>query len=65
MGEGLARDLLTALALLFILEGLLPALAPKKWLQAMQDAARLGPRGIRVIGISALLAGAILLNLVR
>ena len=57
------QDLLTALALVLILEGLLPTLAPKKWLKAMEDAARLGPRGIRLLGIICLLSGAVMLQL--
>lgn len=59
------EDLLTAFALLLILEGLLPGLAPQAWLRAMQDAMRLGPRGLRIVGISLMLAGAVLLQFVR
>jgi uncharacterized protein YjeT (DUF2065 family) len=62
--ESFWPDLLTAFALLLILEGLLPTLAPRRWLKAMQDAARLGPRGIRLIGIICLLSGAVLLQIV-
>ena len=57
------HDLLTAFALLLILEGLLPTLSPRSWLKAMQDAARLGPRGIRLVGIICLLSGAVMLQL--
>jgi uncharacterized protein YjeT (DUF2065 family) len=55
-------DLLTALALVLILEGLLPGLAPTTWLRMMRDVARLGPRGIRIAGIVCMLAGALLLQ---
>ena len=54
-------DLLTALALVLILEGLLPGLAPSTWLKVMSDAARLGPQGIRIAGIVSMLSGALLL----
>ena len=57
MGE----DLLTALALVLILEGLLPGLAPSIWMKMMRDAAKLGPQGIRVAGIISMLSGALLL----
>lgn len=57
MGE----DLLTALALVLILEGLLPGLAPSAWMKMMRDAAKLGPHGIRVAGIISMLSGALLL----
>ena len=56
------QDLLTAVALLLILEGLLPGLAPEAWLKAMRDAAKLGPRGIRIIGIISMLTGAFMLQ---
>ena len=57
MGE----DLLTALALVLIIEGLLPGLAPSKWMKVMQDAAKMGPQGIRTAGIISMLSGALLL----
>jgi uncharacterized protein YjeT (DUF2065 family) len=57
----MASDLLTALALVLILEGLLPGIAPSVWIRVMRDAARLGPQGIRVAGIVSMLAGALLL----
>lgn len=56
------KDLATAFALLLILEGLLPTLSPRSWLKAMQDAARLGPKGIRLVGIICLLSGAVMLQ---
>jgi uncharacterized protein YjeT (DUF2065 family) len=59
------QDLLTAVALLLILEGLIPGVSPATWLRMMHDAARLGPRVIRIIGIVSMLAGALLLQFVR
>ena len=61
--DSLWLDLATAFALLLILEGLLPAISPRSWFKAIQDAARLGPRGLRLIGIICLLSGAVLLHL--
>jgi len=57
----MGSDLLTALALVLIIEGLLPGIAPSTWLKVMSDAARMGPQGIRVAGIISMLSGAILL----
>jgi len=54
-------DLLTALALVLIIEGLLPGIAPSVWMKVMRDAARMGPQGIRVAGIISMLSGALLL----
>lgn len=59
----MGHDLLTALALLLILEGLLPLLAPRFWIKSMREATKLGPRGLRLIGIVLTLSGAIMLQL--
>ena len=58
----MAQDLLTALALVLIIEGLLPGLAPSTWLRVMRDAAKLGTRGIRIAGIISMLSGALMLQ---
>ena len=61
----MAQDLLTAIALLLIIEGLLPVLAPKVWQKAMQDLLRSNPKFIRIGGIVSLLGGALLLQFLR
>ena len=57
----MGSDLLTALALVLIIEGLLPSIAPSSWMKMMRDAAKLGPQGIRVAGVISMLSGALLL----
>jgi hypothetical protein len=57
----MGSDLLTALALVLIIEGLLPGIAPSLWMRVMHDAAKLGQQGIRVAGIISMLTGALLL----
>jgi uncharacterized protein YjeT (DUF2065 family) len=57
----MGSDLLTALALVLIIEGLLPGIAPSTWLKVMRDAAKMGPQGIRIAGIISMLSGALLL----
>jgi uncharacterized protein YjeT (DUF2065 family) len=56
------QDLMTAFALLLIIEGLLPMLAPQLWQRAMQELSKSPPKSIRIGGIISMLAGAILLN---
>ena len=56
------HDLLTALALLLIIEGLLPMLAPQMWQKVMQDLSNSNPKIIRIGGIISMLAGAVLLQ---
>ena len=56
------RDLMTAFALLLIIEGLLPMLAPQMWQKVMQDLSNSNPKIIRIGGIISMLAGAVLLQ---
>jgi len=60
----MGSDLLTALALVLIIEGLLPGIAPSTWLKVMTDAAKMGPKGIRVAGFVLMLSGALLLFMI-
>jgi len=60
-----AHELLTAFALVLIIEGLLPFLSPTFWQKTMQDLSQINPNTVRVGGIVSMLAGAILLNVVR
>jgi len=59
----MGQDLLTALALVLIIEGLLPLLAPSAWQRAMQELSKSNPRIIRIGGIISMLAGAVLLQI--
>ena len=58
----LLKDLVTAFALLLIIEGLLPLFAPQFWQKTMQDLSRISPKAIRIGGIISMLAGAVLLQ---
>jgi len=54
-------DLLTAFALVLIIEGLLPGISPTSWMKVMRDVAKMGPQSIRIAGILSMLSGALLL----
>jgi uncharacterized protein YjeT (DUF2065 family) len=58
----LITDLMTAFALLLIIEGLLPVIAPNLWQKTMSDLSKVNPRTIRVGGIVSMLAGAFFLQ---
>ena len=58
----LIRDLMTAFALLLIIEGLLPFFAPRFWQKTMRDLSQINPRAIRIGGIICMLAGAVFLQ---
>ena len=53
---------MTAFALLLIIEGLLPVIAPQAWQKAMRQLSQHNPGAIRVGGIISMLAGAVLLQ---
>jgi uncharacterized protein YjeT (DUF2065 family) len=57
--------LLLAFALMLVLEGLLPFLAPKVWRETFRRVTELSDGQIRFIGLSSMLVGVVLLTLFR
>lgn len=59
------NDLLAALALLLVMEGILPFLSPQGLRNTLQQMIALNDRALRVIGLASMLAGLALLYWVR
>ena len=59
------QDLLTALALVLIIEGVVPFLYPQRWQRMVEVLAQMAPSNMRWAGFTSMLAGLILLYLVR
>ncbi len=59
------KELLAALSLVFVIEGLLPFIAPDRYKEAMQQMSELPENTLRKIGISSIFVGIVLLYLVR
>lgn len=59
------QDLLTAVALLLVLEGMLPFLNPAGLRRSLLMISQLDDSTLRFIGLSAMLLGCILLYVVR
>lgn len=57
--------LLTAVALMLVIEGLLPFLLPAAWRETFRRLIELGDGQLRFIGLSSMLLGLILLYFVR
>ena len=57
--------LLGALALMLVLEGLLPFLSPKLWRQVFEKAITMTDGQVRFLGLSSMLAGLLLMVLWR
>ncbi|MBK9394696.1 MAG: DUF2065 domain-containing protein [Uliginosibacterium sp.] len=55
------RYLLSAFALMLILEGLFPFLAPGRWRETFQRITRMADGQIRFVGLTSMLAGLVLL----
>ncbi len=59
------NDLLAAFALYLVLEGILPFLNPGAFTRLMNQISRLPEKQLRRVGFASMLAGAVLLYLVR
>lgn len=57
--------LLGALALMLVIEGLLPFLSPGSWRTMFERATRLSDGQIRFLGLSSMVAGLVLLAIWR
>jgi uncharacterized protein YjeT (DUF2065 family) len=57
--------LLGAMALMLVIEGLLPFLSPGPWRQMFERATQMSDGQIRFIGLASLLAGLVLLAVWR
>lgn len=61
----MSADFLAACALVLVFEGLAPAVMPRHWREAMRRATELSDQQLRIGGVVAMVAGLVLLNLVR
>ena len=59
------KDLLVAVALVLVLEGLLPALNPRGWRRAVEQLSAISDRAIRRFGVVMIVLGALLFHLIR
>lgn len=59
------RDLGAAVALLFIIEGIFPFLSPGKFRETMRALSEIDDNSVRNAGIISMIAGLIVLYLVR
>ncbi|MBT8440372.1 MAG: DUF2065 domain-containing protein [Gammaproteobacteria bacterium] len=58
-------SIIPALALVLVIEGMLPFLSPKGWRDAMSQAAKLPDNVLRSLGFASMLIGVIILYLVQ
>lgn len=58
-------DLFAAVALVLVIEGLLPFLNPAKYKETMQQMSAFPEQTLRMIGLGSMIAGVVFLYLVR
>ena len=58
-------DLLTALALVLVIEGIVPFLNPQSLRRMLETVGQLDNRTLRIIGLASMICGVFLLYLVR
>ena len=58
-------DFLRAFALLLVLEGILPFVMPNRWRETLLRIASLNDRLLRLIGLTSMTVGLIVLQLVK
>ena len=59
------EHIIPALALVLVIEGMLPFLSPKSWRDAMSQAAQLPDGVLRSLGFVSMMAGVIILYFVQ
>lgn len=59
------QDLLTAIALVLVLEGMYPFISPDGWRRMMLMLAQLTDQQLRFAGLSSMLAGLLLLYVIK
>ena len=59
------KEILTALALVFVIEGMLPFISPAKYRQMVAEVTRLSDSSIRNVGLIIMAVGLLLLFFVR
>lgn len=58
-------DLIRALALVMVIEGILPFINPNGWRQTMIQAGRFSDNALRIIGLASMVLGALVLFLIH
>jgi len=58
-------ELLTAVAIVFVLEGMLPAISPSTYRKASEQLGLMPDKTIRIVGLTFMVLGAVLIQLVN
>lgn len=61
----MAQEFWIAICLVFVIEGILPFLAPKLWRQSILQLANFDDKSLRIVGLVSMIAGTIALYIVH
>ena len=59
------HDLLVALSLVLVIEGLMPFLSPSSMRETMRTISEMNDRTLRILGFASMMSGVVMLYLVR
>ena len=59
------QDVFTAFALYLVIEGMIPFIGPNRFRQAVVEIAKLGDNHLRATGLTVMIAGLVLMFIVR
>ena len=59
------HELLIAICLVMVIEGIMPFLAPKTWQELLVSVSQLASKQIRLIGLASMLIGTALLYIIN
>ena len=59
------NDLLAAIALLLVIEGMVPILNPQSLRKMLETVSQLDDRTLRIVGLVSMIIGVVLLTIVR
>ena len=59
------KEILTALALVLVIEGMVPFVGPRRYRQIVAQMAMLSDNHLRTVGLVVMIAGVVLLFIVR
>jgi len=58
-------EILTAVALVLVIEGIFPLLAPQAFREAMRAIIARNDQTLRIVGLSSMIAGALIISFIR
>lgn len=61
----MGSELWAAIALVLVIEGLLPALSPRVYRKVMLSMTQMDERSLRITGLASMIAGAVFLYLIK